>query len=132
MRAANIIIFIIAFGGAFWTLRLFLRERTGIRSTFFWVMIWIAIGIFGLFPNLIDFLMGATMMRDRMIFVFVVSILAVYAMLFRQNTENFELKRKLNRIAQELACLRYEVEYGTKTETKKVTPPDGNLNNDPQ
>lgn len=112
MRVMNVLIFLLSIYACYKTLWLFSKERTSIRSTLLWVVLWFTIGIFGLFPDLIDYLMLGSMMRNRMFFLFLVAILILYAMFFGQMTESFESRRKINRLAQELAFIKYKLEYG--------------------
>ena len=112
MRVINVVIFGMAFLAAFQTLRLFARDRSSIGVTVLWTLIWTAVGVFGLFPALIDLLMLPSMMRNRMFFVFVISIMVLYALTFHQTVNNFALQLQIKRMGQELALLRYEVECG--------------------
>ena len=115
MRVINILIFLFALLAAFQTLRLFARNRSAIRSTVLWTLIWIVIGVLGLFPVLIDMFMVGIQMRNRMFFLFMMAILILFAMLFQQSTRMEDLKRQISRVAQELALLRFDRENGQST-----------------
>ena len=118
MRPINVIIPILVAYAIVLTLRLFARQRSSIRSTVLWILIWLSIGIFGAFPSLIDFVMMGAMMQNRMFFVFMVAILILFAMFFRQSSQNAEYKRQLNRLAQDVAVLRFENEKASKDAKK--------------
>lgn len=109
MRIANILMFLIGMGATIQTLRLFATNRSSIRSTVLWLGIWLSIAIFGLFPQLLDYLRELTMMGNRMFFLFVVAITVLYAMFFAQSNRYEAMERRLARLTQELAILRYEL-----------------------
>jgi len=115
MRIINIIIAICSVLAIIQTLRLFVREQTPIRSTIVWLFLLISIGVFGLFPGLLDVLMRGVMMENRMFFLCVVAILILYALFFTLSTENAKQKHKTNRLAQEIAILRHELEESIKS-----------------
>ncbi|MBT4482101.1 MAG: DUF2304 domain-containing protein [Candidatus Latescibacteria bacterium] len=112
MRIVNLVILFFSTIAVIGTLRLFARERSSIRSTVMWVFIWILIGLFGMFPDLLEPLRVGAMMQNRMYFLFIVAILTLYAMFFRQSTQNTLLQRQVSRLAQELAIVNYRSEYG--------------------
>jgi len=113
VRVVNVVVCIIALLAVIYTVRLFAKNRSTVRSTMLWVMIWLAIGVFGLFPHLLDSIMVHAAMRDRLFFVVLVAVLILYAFSLRQSIEVAAHKRRLHRVAQALAVLRYEMEYGT-------------------
>lgn len=115
MRVINILIFLCATLAAVQTLLLFARNRSSIRSTVLWTLIWIAIAVLGLFPVLIDMFMVGIQMRNRMFFLFIVAILILFAMLFQQSTRVEDLKRQISRVAQEIALLRFDQENREST-----------------
>lgn len=110
MRIVNLLVLLFALFAMAQTLRLFARNRSSMRATALWTVIWGAVGFFGLFPQLLDVIMGWTMMKDRMVFLFIVSILVLYAMMFGQSSQNAALKRQVLRLAQEVAILRLGTE----------------------
>ncbi len=106
MRIITVAILALALVAASYTVRLFIRDRSSIRATFFWILIWLSIGVFAAFPDLLDFLMRGVMMQNRMFFLFIVAILILYAMFFRQSNQHTMMKRQVSRLAQEIALLR--------------------------
>ena len=109
MRVINVLIFTFAILAFVQTIRSFSHHRRAVRSTIVWLTIWFSIGSFGLFPRLLDLLMHSTMMTNRMYFLFVISILILYAFNFRQDSQNNTLARRLDRLTQEIAILRYQL-----------------------
>ncbi len=109
MRIANILVFVVALIALIQTLRLFARSRSSIRATAFWALVWVSIGVFGLFPRAIDMVMHSTMMQNRMFFVSLVAILILYAAFFRQDTLSADTRRRVSRLAQEVSLLRLEL-----------------------
>ena len=119
MRVIHILIFLCATLAAVQTLLLFARNRSSIRSTVLWTLIWIAIAVLGLFPVLIDMFMVGIQMRNRMFFLFIVAILILFAMLFQQSTRVEDLKRQISRVAQEIALLRFDQENRESTKVDR-------------
>ncbi len=124
MRAINIAIFVLSLLAAFQTLRLFARDRSSIRVTVLWLAIWLLIGVFGLFPQLIDQLLVLAMMGKRKSFFFLVSILILYALGFHQSVQGDQLRLDLKRMAQEISVLRHQLEQA------KLPAPDAAAGND--
>lgn len=110
MRIINWLILLFAFGAILLTFCRFAQSRVGFRSTLLWLLLWTAVGFFGLFPHLLDYLMHPLMMQNRTFFLLMGAILILFAMLFRLDSERAALSRKVNRLAQELAIFRYQQE----------------------
>ncbi len=119
MRVINLLICMFAIVAFIQTIRSFSHRRRAVRSTILWLSIWLSIGIFGLYPRLVDLLMYSTMMTNRMYFLFVISILILYAFNFRQDSRNNELARRLDRLTQEIAILEHQLKRQKKS--KKST-----------
>lgn len=122
MRIVNVVVLLISLGAVVHTARLFAKDRAAIRTTVMWIVIWSAIGVFGMFPDLIDVLMVQASMQNRLFFVLMVAVLILYAMQLRQSSENADHARRINRVAQNLALLRYDVEHGALRRDDPVGP----------
>ena len=118
MRVINLLICMFAISAFVQTIRSFSHRRRAIRSTILWLSIWLCIGVFGLFPHLVDLLMYSTMMTNRMYFLFVISILILYAFNFRQGSQNNDLARRLDRLTQEIAILQYQLKNAENSKGK--------------
>ena len=120
MRTINTIILIFTIFAIFYTIREFRRDRKATRSTILWLSIWICVGVFGVFPQLLDLIMHATMMTNRMYFLFVISILILYALLFQKDSQITFLSRRIDRLTQEIGILNYRLD-NKQSHSKKGT-----------
>ncbi len=110
MRIINLIVFGFALLAALQSLRLFVMDRTSIRTTVLWTTLWIGIAVFGLYPALLDHIMAAIQMESRTFFIAVVGLAILYRLQFRSTQERDLLERRVGRLTQEVALLRYQLE----------------------
>ncbi len=92
------------------TVHSFLKDRITIKTAGLWSGIWLAVGVFSVFPALLDFIMKISMMKDRMIFLFVVSIIILYVLSYNQSVAMKSLENKVSRLSQELSLLKFRIE----------------------
>jgi hypothetical protein len=131
VRTVNLIIAVIGVLAAIQSLRLFVLDRSTIRTTALWTTLWLAIAVFGLFPAWLDALMAVTMMESRPFFISVVGVFILYRLQFRTTQEQELLQRRFGRLVQEVAVLRYQLErrvlvgpHGAEP-IAEATPPPG-------
>ena len=86
------------------------RDVIGIRSALVWVVMWLSISIFCLFPQWIDKIMYIAQMKDRMLFLFVISIFILYAIVFNINSRQDKISRDISKAMQEISLVRHEIE----------------------
>jgi hypothetical protein len=110
VRTVNLIIAVVGVLAAIQSLRLFVLDRSTIRTTALWTTLWLAIAVFGLFPAWLDALMAVTMMESRPFFISVVGVFILYRLQFRTTQEQEQLQRRFGRLVQEVAVLRYQLE----------------------
>ncbi len=110
MRIINLLIFGLSLFAAGQSLRLFVLDRSSIRSTVFWTALWIGVGVFGLYPGLADYLMSFTMMESRTFFIFVVAVFILYRLQFKSSEQQELLQRRVTRLAQEVALLNGRID----------------------
>ena len=86
-------------------------ERIGIRSGMVWVGLWLCIGFFALFPDLLDKLMVIAQMENRMFFLLVVAVFILFALLFNVVSRIDRMQRNISKIVREIAIInRYRNE----------------------
>ncbi len=81
-------------------------DRIGIRSGMIWICLWLCIGLFALFPDLLDKLMVIAQMESRMFFLLVVAVFILFAVVFNLVSRIDTLQRNLSKIVQEMAIMK--------------------------
>jgi len=90
----------------FWLIR---HERLPIRRSLWWLAIAIAIGIFGLFPRLLDQTAGLVGIAYPPALLFTVAILTLLIKLLLEDMEVAAQRRRILRLAQKTAILEQAV-----------------------
>lgn len=109
--------FIIALSAVFaiiTTIRFFKRNRLSTRLLLMWVSIWFAIGLFALFPFLLDKLMILSNIRSRPFFITTGAILLLYMIIFHFSSNMSKINRKISTLVQEIAILNHKLEQASK------------------
>jgi hypothetical protein len=109
-------------------LRQFGHNKLGIRSTFIWALMWLSIAVFSIFPDVLDDLMEAAGMGNRLFFVLVAAVLALLALVFNLTSRVDRLARDLGLALRELAIATHRIELLSaaqrKDEQRKTNPID--------
>ena len=85
-------------------------ERIGIRSGIVWMGLWLCIGFFSLFPDLLDKLMVVAQMESRMFFLLVVAVFILFALVFNLVSRIDTMQRDMSKIVREIAILNSHIE----------------------
>ncbi len=99
------------------TLYLFIAERMTVRQFAFWELISVGIIIFTVFPGVLEWVASLVGVTQRGIFVLTMGILGAYVLLYSLTVFQRKSEREIRRLNQEIALLRYEVEYGEPEES---------------
>jgi hypothetical protein len=94
----------------------FLKERLGIRSFVFWMLLSLGLAVLSLFPGLVDSLARLFSVRARGLFVLTVGLLLAYVLIFTSYASQRSTEKTVQRLSQEVSLLRYRLEYGTGEE----------------
>jgi len=112
----TVFLFAVSMLGAWRTLNKFQKELIGIRATMMWTGMWLIIGIGAIFPSIMGYFSKLAMMQNRMFFIMLVALLALFAMVFSLHSEKDALNRKLARLVQQVAMLEYKIKKGDNAE----------------
>jgi hypothetical protein len=104
--------FVVALGVAGLTLFLFLRERVTVRQLVFWETVSLGVAVLAAFPGLIEWLAGLIGVTQRGIFVLTMGVLGAYALVYYLSVYQRRNEKEIRRLNQEMALLRYQMEYG--------------------
>ena len=87
------------------TVSRFRRDTIGIRAALLWVTLWFFIGLFSLFPSILDWIVRFAQMEVRIFFVLVVAVFMLFALVFNISSRLDKTERNIGKLVQELALL---------------------------
>jgi hypothetical protein len=90
------------------------RESIGIRSAVVWLFIWVGIGFFALFPDLLDSAMHIAQMENRMFFILLLAVFILFAIVFNLTSQLDMMQRNLAKIVREISLINYRMENSDK------------------
>ncbi len=85
------------------------KEKMGIRSGFVWIIMWLSIGFFSLFPSLLDKAMQLAQMENRMFFILLIAIFILFSLVFNMATRIDKMERNIARLVQTITIKEYEI-----------------------
>jgi hypothetical protein len=88
------------------TLRRTRQDQLGVRPAVIWMGLWVGIGFFALFPDLLQTAVSLAQMENRPFFITVVGLLVLFTLVFDQVTTTEKIRRDMARLAQDNALLR--------------------------
>lgn len=86
------------------------REKMRFKQLLFWIILWLSMAFFSIFPNGIDFLKNLFSVGYRAYFVFTFCIIGLLLINFYVFTQISKIHDQIAALAQEFALLRYEIE----------------------
>jgi len=89
-------------------------DTIGIRSAVVWVLLWISIGFFSIFPGLLDAAMSIVQMESRMFFILIFSVFILFALLFNLSSRVDAMQRNIAKLIQEIALLNSQLKKDKK------------------
>ncbi len=99
------------------------KDTIGIRSAVIWFLLWLFIGFFSLFPNLLNAVMRIAQMENRMFFILITAVFILFALAFNLSSRIDHLQRNISRLIQEIAILNQkndEIQEHRNPRSKKV------------
>ncbi|OVE76427.1 hypothetical protein BVX97_00890 [bacterium E08(2017)] len=92
------------------TVRSYRRNSLPTRIFFMWLVIWMGVGVFALFPSLLDGLMRLCNMTVRMNFILLAANAFLLVLVFYMSSGMAVMKRKLTKLSQEMGIITYKLE----------------------
>lgn len=89
---------------------LFKNERTTIKNTLFWTLLWIIIGIGILIPKSLDFAMKILKMENRLFFISLIGLLVLLIVVYNLSISQKKSERTISKLIQEIAILSYKLD----------------------
>jgi len=98
-----------------WNTLLKLRhEKIGIRSAVIWIILWLVIGVGGIFPVVTYGLVELAQMNNSLYFIIIVAVLILFALVFNLTSQIDQLKNSMGKIVQEISLLRTSLDENEK------------------
>lgn len=117
IRFIYVLVALVAVAALFLSVWLFRRNRLSTRVFMMWLVVWLAMGVFAAFPSLLDYLMRLVSMRDRLVFLFMSSIIVLFALVFYLSAVIANTSRRLDKLTQQIALLIYRLKEGENQQT---------------
>lgn len=118
IRPVTVILAVFSVVAIFFSFKLFRKNKLGYQSFLLWLLVWLLMGIFSLFPKPLDLLTGFLSMGERLVFLFVFSIVILFVFVLYLFVRVTEVTRKVTRLVQEIGILRYKLEKAENVEVK--------------
>lgn len=95
------------------------HEAIGIRSALIWIGLWLSIGVFSIFPNLLNSLMHIAQMETRIIFILVIAVFILLALIFNLVSRMDTMQRNMSKLVQEIALINSKIDETSKEEKEE-------------
>jgi hypothetical protein len=106
----TIIICIFASVGLVRLLQRVARDGIALRSASIWIITWTSLALFSIFPDLLNELVAAAGMENRLFFVLIIAVMALTAIVFNLTSRMDRLNRDIGLVIRELAIANYRVD----------------------
>lgn len=105
MKITPLTIFLAFFSaGAATYLVLRLRQAAiGYRTALIWIFLWLSIGIFSIFPDLLDLIIGYLQMDERINFVLLSAVFVLLLFVFDLNMRLYQMQHNWQKVVREKA-----------------------------
>lgn len=117
-KIAAFIIAILSIFAIYLTIKTFKRDKLSTQLFLMWLFLWSAIGLFALFPSLLDSLMKFVKMGNRLFFLTTAAILILYVIIFYVSSTLSRMKIALSKLVQEISILNSKLEEKTQAENR--------------
>jgi hypothetical protein len=99
------------------------RDGLGVRSAGIWALIWFSLAVFSIFPDLLNQLIEAAGMENRLFFLLTIAVLVLSALLFNLTSRVDRMNRDIGLAVRELAILNYKLQKGGSAESSRAGAP---------
>lgn len=95
------------------------REAIGIRSALIWIVLWLSIGVFAIFPDLLNSAMRLAQMESRIFFILVLAVFILFALVFNLVSRIDTMQRNMSKLVQEIALINSKIEETSKKDKEE-------------
>jgi hypothetical protein len=86
------------------------RDGMALRSALVWIIMWLSLAVFSIFPDLLNHLVTAAGMEDRLSFLLITAVLALTALLFNLTSRVDRMHRDVGLAIREIAVANYRID----------------------
>jgi hypothetical protein len=86
------------------------RDGVAVRSALVWGVIWLSLAVFSIFPDLLNDVIEATGMGNRLFFLLTIAVLVLFALVFHLTSRVDRMHRDVGLTIRELAIANYRIE----------------------
>jgi len=137
LTAFTIIICIFAIVGLVRLLQRVAQDGMALRSASIWIITWSSLAVFSIFPDLLNELVAAAGMEDRLFFVLIIGVMGLTAIVFNLASRMDRMNRDIGLVIRELAIANYRVDklkpdsFGaSQRSSDPLSAPDEAIGND--
>lgn len=107
------------------TMYLFLSKQIGIRQLIYWEGLSVGLLILSVFPGITDWLASLMGVGVRGLFVLTLGLLGAYTLSYNLLFRQYRIEKRIWELSQEIALLRYELEYGSEVQNERSDDNNG-------
>jgi hypothetical protein len=121
ITAFTVIICIFASIGLVRLLQRVARNGMALRSALVWIITWLCLAVFSIFPDLLNEIVAAAGMENRLFFVLIIAVMALAALVFNLTSRIDRMHRDIGLAIRELAIANYRIDI-LKREQNRAGP----------
>jgi hypothetical protein len=110
ITAFTVIICVFASIGLFRVLQRVARDGMALRSALVWIVTWLCLAVFSIFPDLLNEMVAAAGMENRLFFVLIIAVMALGALVFNLTSRIDRMHRDVGLVLRELAIANYRID----------------------
>jgi hypothetical protein len=110
ITAFTVIICIFASFSLVRLLRRVAADRIALRSALIWIITWMSLAVFSIFPDLLNEFVAAAGMENRLFFILTLAVLALFAFMFNLTSRVDRMHRDIGLTVRELAIANYRID----------------------
>ena len=110
ITAFTVIICVFASIGLVRVLQRVARDGIALRSALVWIITWLCLAVFSIFPDLLNEIVAAAGMENRLFFVLIIAVMALAALVFNLTSRIDRMHRDIGLAIRELAIANYRID----------------------
>jgi hypothetical protein len=92
------------------------RDGMALRSAIVWLITWLSLAVFSIFPDLLNRIVAAAGMENRLFFLLTLAVLVLTALLFNLTSRVDRMHRDLGLAIREIALANYRIDAVKRVE----------------
>jgi hypothetical protein len=100
------------------------RDGMALRSAIVWLITWLSLAVFSIFPDLLNQIVAAAGMENRLFFLLTLAALVLTALLFNLTSRVDRMHRDLGLAIREIALANYRIDAVKRVESTHANSPE--------